>query len=206
MTSEQVIQRIINLNEGLERFWSQSDGWASIESAELLTKSRLDWQSSLSRHLKVYLNPDLQQDHGTLILAWTTLGALVEGTMKLFLSVWFEDYKSEDGKVDNKIIKNNKGELLGPDELALEKLKQFFALRIWPESIRKIWADLGSEDWIEWITLIQQRRNAIHAFKDRKIGTFAEFFINVEKYLGFLRKLSNTFPYPDDEDYNPREI
>lgn len=204
-SQEETVQRIINLTEGLTKFWESSQGWAPIESAELLTKSRLDWQASLARQLKLFLSDQLQTESGALILAWVTLGSLTEGTMKLFLSVWYEHYQAENIKTDIKAIKDNKGNLIEPDNMVLEKLRVFFAKRIYPDWVRKNWKDQGEIDWINWILIIQQRRNAIHAFKDRDIGTFGEFHNEVKNYLVFLRKLTDTFPYPDDEMYKPRE-
>ncbi|HPT73028.1 MAG TPA: hypothetical protein PLE74_12200 [Candidatus Cloacimonadota bacterium] len=201
LTEKEIIVRIINLNVGLEKFWSSSKGWAPIESAQLLSKSRLDWQSSLSRTLVFFLDNEIQKEDGALIMAWAVLGSLVEGTLKLFLSIYYTEYNAEELHTDNKVIKSSSGKLISPDELALEKLKQFFALRIYPDWIRKHWKDIGEEDWIKWIDHIQARRNAIHAFKERPIGTFKEFFLDVRKYLYFLRRISNTFPYLDDEYY-----
>ena len=206
LTNKETVSRIIKLNQGLEGFWSSPVGWAPIESAKLLSKSRLDWQSSLSRTLLFFLDTEMQKEEGALIMAWAVLGSLVEGTLKLFLSIFYTEYNAEELQVDSKVIKTCSGKLITPDELALEKLKQFFALRIYPDWVRKHWKDVGEEDWIKWIDHIQVRRNAIHAFKERPIGTFIEFFFDVRKYLNFLRRISNTFPYPDDEMYKPREI
>ena len=64
----------------------------------------------------------------------------------------------------------------------------------------------GDIDWIDWILKIQQRRNAIHAFEDREIGSFEEFYQDLKKILVFTRKLTDTFLYPDDEIYKPREF
>ena len=54
------------------------------------------------------------------------------------------------------------------------------------------------------IQTIQQRRNAIHAFKDRDIGTKEEFTNNIRIYLNILRYINYRLPYPDDI-YAPRE-
>jgi hypothetical protein len=189
---DQVVSRIINLNDGLKRFWTKAEEWAPIEAAQLLSKSRLDWQVSLSYGLKNWLeDPSPENQNGRLIIAWANLGSLVEGTMKLFLSVWYNDYKS-----DVEAIKK-KGDLIDPDNMQLEQMRQFFRKRIW----RK-----GDEDWDSWILKIQQRRNAVHAFKSRDIGTFDEFFVDVQKYLKFLRYINDRLPYPDDEIYKPREF
>jgi hypothetical protein len=188
---ESVINDIITLNEGLRSFWIKADGWAPIEASQLLSKSRLDWQVSLSRCLKIWI-PELhsENNNGQLILAWANLGSLVEGTMKIFLSVWYHNYKH-----DIEAIKTN-GNLVSPDSLQMEQMRQFFRKRIWTD---------GDHDWDSWILKIQQRRNAVHAYKDRDIGNFEEFFIDVRKYREFLRHINDQLPYPHDL-YKPREF
>ncbi len=185
---DEVVDRIVTLNNGLRQFWTKANGWAPIEAAQLLSKSRIDWQVSLSACLKIWLvEPLPDNESGRLILAWANLGSLVEGTMKLFLSVWYKDYNN-----DVEAIKK-KEKLIDPDGLQLEPMRQFFRKRIW------------GEDWDMWIQHIQQRRNAIHAYKSRDIGTFDEFFADVRRYLKFLRYINSKLPYPDGM-YIPREV
>lgn len=203
-SKEEVISRIITLTQGLTAFWGSADGWAPREASELLSKSRLDWQSSLARQLRLFLDPDLAEESGALILAWAALGSLVEGVMKLFLAVRLDDYHAEEFLDDIKAIKK-KGVLIEPDSLVLEELRVFFSGRIWPDWVRQRWRAEGEPDWIEWIRKIQQRRNAIHAFKDKDIGTFEEFHQELKNYLAFMRKLTNTFSYPNDEMFKPQE-
>lgn len=179
MSIVEVMDRIVTLNDDLRQFWTKADGWAPIEAAELLSKSRLDWQVSLSICLKIWASEPLPDDeNGRLILAWANLGSLVEGTMKLFLSVFYKNYKK-----DVEAIKN--GKLMEPDGLRLESMRQFFRKRIY------------GEEWNIWIQHIQQRRNAIHAYKNRDIGTFTEFFDDVRRYLEFIRYINSRLPYPD---------
>lgn len=181
MSIDEVVDRIVSLNDGLGQFWTEAEGWAPIEAAHLLSKSRLDWQVSLSVCLKIWLSEPLpENENGRLILAWTNLGSLVEGTMKLFLSIFYKDYKD-----DVEAIKK-KGKLIDIDGLQLESMRQFFRKKIW------------GEEWDMWILHIQQRRNAIHAYKNRNIGNFNEFFDDVRRYLEFIRYLNNRLPYPDD--------
>jgi hypothetical protein len=192
MPIEEVVNRIIKLNDGLGYFWKNASGWAPIEAAQLLSKSRLDWQVSLSRSLKIWLEESSADEYnGRLILAWANLGSLVEGTMKLFLSVHFVDYKN-----DIEAIKEKNGNLIDPDVLYLERMRHFFKKRIWSNQ---------DFDWDAWIQQIQQRRNAIHAYKDKDIGTFDEFFVDVRQYLTFLQEINLRLPYPEDV-YRPREV
>jgi len=72
-----------------------------------------------------------------------------------------------------------------PDGLSLENLKCFFK----KENILK-------EEWIDYINNIQNKRNAIHAFKDRTIGTKEEFENAVDKYLELMLLLKGSMPAP----------
>jgi len=182
-----VIERIVRLNNGLKNFWSNAYGWAPLEAAQLLSRSRLDWQVSLSMCLKIWLNGSSTPDKtGRLILGWTNLGSLIEGVLKLFLSVWYDIYKS-----DIDVIKR-KDRVQEPDGLSLEPLRQFFRKKIWDET------------WDNWIQHIQDRRNAIHAYKSRELGTHSEFLDDIRKYLQLLRYVNFRLPYPD-EMYIPQE-
>jgi len=205
-SDKEVIERIIKLTEGLANFWSSSNGWAPIKSAQLMSKSRLDWQASLARTLRIFNLEDIKKEDGGLILAWTTLGSLTEGVLKLFLSVWHTDYEASALKTTSKGYIDKNGDLISPDILMLEKLRVFFAKEIYPKDIREIWKEQGRLDLIKWILKIQQRRNAIHAYKDREIGDFDEFFIELKNFLIFMRRLTDTFPYPDEFRYKPEEI
>ena len=108
--------------------------------------------------------------------------------MKLFLSVWYETYKD-----DEDYVVMRRGELQDPDRLQLEPMRQYFKKKIWDDT------------WDKWVQRVQQRRNAIHAYKDRDIGTHSELLDDIRKYLVFLRYINIRLPYPD-EMYIPREI
>jgi len=187
---DKVIEHIASLNRGLKEFWSSAKGWAPIEAAQLLTTSRLDWQVSLSHSLRLWFSPspDNEKD-ALLILAWTNLGSLVEGTLKLFLSVWYESYKTSAASLTRR-----NGKRIDPDELQLEQLRVFFKKEVWT----------NDDSWDAWILIIQKRRNAIHAYKDRELGTLKEFEDMVRTYFLFLSNINERLPYPD-EDYMPRE-
>ena len=175
----------------MRKFWTDAKGWAPNETAEMLNKSRLDWQVSLSKCLKIWIvEPHDDNESGKLILAWVNLGSLVEGTMKLFLSVWNHDYKR-----DVEAIKV-KGDLVEPDSLQLDQMRKFFKKSVWLKD---------EEVWDSWILKIQQRRNAVHAYKNRDIGTFEEFYDDVRKYREFLLFINDRLIYPNDEIYKPRE-
>ena len=182
VVNENIVNLIIQKNEELAKFWSNSHGWAPPAASELLTKSKLDWQVELSKTLKFWNFEETE--NGQLILAWANLGALVEGSLKLMLSVYYEDYKASE---DNY---KKKGKVVDPDALALERLKQFYKKN-----------GILNGEWTTYIDLVQQRRNAIHAFQDRPLGTSLEFNDCVVKYLGLLTEIDGQLPYPDATIY-----
>jgi hypothetical protein len=167
-------------------FWKSTHGWAPVEAAGLLSRSMLEWQASLSTSLLRWVSASTD---GDLILAWANLGALVEGQLKLFLSVYYNDYSAE---VD--VIRDRRGRLIDIDGSTLEPLRQFFARRIWT---------VGS-DWNVYIKRIQKRRNAIHAFRARDIGSFEDWRNELPVHLSFVRDINSRVPYPDTI-YEPRE-
>jgi hypothetical protein len=164
-------------------FWKHASGWAPAEASGLLDKSMLEWQASLALGLSRWVGA---KSAGDLILAWANLGALVEGQLKLFLCVYYNDYKSS---VD--AIREKKGKLADPDGCQIEPLRQFFERRIW---------DAGT-NWNPYVKLVQQRRNAIHAFKHRDIGTFVEWQDALRLHLSFVRDTGGGLPYPDVGEY-----
>lgn len=195
MAIAEVVDRIETLNQGIAEFWSESDGWAPVAASGLLGKSKLDWQTSLSGSLRLWVRePSDALTPAELILAWANLGSLVEGTIKTLLSVWYETYKADidDLKKANAYDKE-KQMAHTPGGLGLEKLRNYC-------KAKKL---LGAEG-DALVELVQQRRNAIHAFEDRPIGDGTEFQTAVRGYLKLLRMVSVRLPYPD-EIYEPRK-
>lgn len=204
----EVIDRIIEHNTKISRLWSDG-GWASNEAARLLSKSRLDRQISLSRTLSLWLPFNGEQrcvdevdDDGRLILGWANLGALVEGSMKWFLSVYLKDYQKESEL--EKIVRGKE-----PDVLTLEPLRGVFNTVVWTS-----YDDFGLElieygensgnvwiEWDHWIRHVQQRRNAIHAYRERDLGTLEELERYIHGYWMFLQMLNISVPDLDPKIY-----
>lgn len=185
LTDSEVVDHIIFFNKYLKDCWENAGGWTPTEVEELFKKSRLDRQVSLSYCLKIWLNePTKEEEEGRLILAWANLGSLIEGTMKFFLTIYYEDYKNDP------VTNTKKGEKFSVelDKLNLEQLKNFY---------RNKEIDLThTKKWFKWIEDIGYRRNAIHAYKDRDIGTFTDFFVQIRKYYQFLVDIDQSIPYP----------
>jgi hypothetical protein len=186
-SSAEVIEQIESLNRRLAGFWKEAHGWAPVEAAGLLSKARLDWQVSLSSSLRVWLRePPNTLSDGDLILAWTNLGALIEGTLKLFVSVYYNDFQADVDNLKKAGAFDHKAKIpKSPDGLKLEPLRQYMAK-----------SNLIGATGNSLVKLVQDRRNAIHAFKDRPIGDCAEFWEAVRAYLAMLSDVDSRLPYP----------
>lgn len=112
------------------------------------------------------------------------------------LSVYFEDYKADIGglKASGLLNKTGSGASEDPDGLMLERLRKFV-------EHNKLTSQAGNI----YIQLVQNRRNAIHAFKDRPIGDDAEFQTALRSHLALLREINDRLPYPDELHHKPRE-
>jgi hypothetical protein len=183
----QVVERIESLNRALVQFWKAAHGWAPLEAAGLLSKSRLDWQVSLSSPLHLWRRELLNSlTDGELILAWANLGSLIEGTLKLFLSVYYEDFQKDVVNLKKAGAYDHKKKVcMSPDGLTLDRLRKYILA-----------ATIFTADSNTPVQLVQDRRNAIHAFKDCPIGSGAEFWEAVRAYLDLLHDVEGRPPYP----------
>lgn len=223
LTADQVVNRIISLHEEINFNWKDSSGWAPVRAAEILGKSRLDRSESLARTLRLWIEPpkDVRERDARLILAWANLGALLEGTLKVFLAIYVETYLqniveaqasvTEDGKLQERVFRllwdESKREAKEPGILELDVLRQFFCRRVWnrcPEckdrnkfqGVRCVATTCDRKRKDDWLLEVQQLRNAIHAFTDRPIGTPDEFNKQLRKYHIFATDLFSRLPEP----------
>lgn len=175
-------------HEVFKSFKNSIRGWGPDSVADLLEIARLDWLSDFTNIIdswKEIAESDMisKMTEGQLLLAYTTLGALVEGWLKLFYCAHYESYKDETSQ---QIYMNVPGAAtqITPNELSFEKLKVFSRDIIW---------DKG-EPFDLWVDKIQQRRNAIHAFNDRNIGTPQEYLADIGMYCEFVDELYTRLP------------
>jgi hypothetical protein len=184
---DQVVRRIANRHHGIARFWSKVAGWAPDDAAEMLSKARLDRLTSLAWSLRRWVQPAEPLEEGDLILAWANLGALVEGILKLHLSVYLRDFKADEKHGQQAGAYHFKKKLmLDPDGLRLDVLIAYHEKR-----------NLLTKEQLDFVRLVQARRNVIHAFKNADLGTADEFVAAVRKYRSLLTAISGRLPYPD---------
>ena len=183
--SSSVIAKIIRVTEAQERFWSRPHGWAPSAAADLLAEARLDRQLSFTHTLHEYLqpfSPDVAEARQ--ILGYTTLRSLCEGALKLFFSVWFEDYCQ-----DKDAVYGPKQTLVSPEEIAYDRLIALYTKK-------------GESKFETFLRRVQERGNAIHHFRDRDIGTQSDLIADIVEFKEFLLAVNSQLPYPD-EIYDP---
>jgi hypothetical protein len=188
-----VVDQIIEITRHVVHEW-QDGACAPEGAAKLLSESRLDWLLSLSHTLRRWTRakPRTNEHDGMLILAWANLGSLVEGWLKLLLCVYLYDYQqSVRSKRANSVFKSlwqDKNSVAKDvDTLTLDVLRQFYKAEVWAKNPK-------IDQWDRWLQHIQERRNAIHAFKNRQLGTFEEFRRDVRRYRAFLKEITGHLP------------
>ena len=162
--------------------WADAYGYAPMEAAIKLDRAMLPWMKSLTHTLRMWEalaeRDDLDMTEGEQILAYANLGALVESWLKFFLSVYYYDYRHAPHM--------KKGKMVEPEDLELEELKQFCRGILWPTE--------PNDPMFTWIEKIQRRRNAIHSYKYRDIGTTDDFLKDIGQYKEFLKMVLNHLP------------
>ena len=159
--------------------WKNVHGIAPDNAAKKLDIAMLDWQSELTKTLKIWIDKGLDMTVGELILARANLGAVVESWLRFFYCVFYDDYI-------NQPIVNKKGKVLEPEkDMRFEDLKNF--------STGILWDDDKSSDYL-WVDSIQHKRNAIHSFTYKELGTPADFLLDVDRLCEFVDMILNHLP------------
>ena len=82
-----------------------------------------------------------------------------------------------------------KGNMVEPNNLKFEASKHFSRTKLWKDH---------NDTWEKWVEKIQCRRNSIHSFNSRDIGTAEEFLHDVDEFVKFIKIINNRIPYPDE--------
>lgn len=163
--------------------WKDVHGIAPDNAAKKLDIAMLDWQSELTKTLKIWIDKGLDMTVGELILARANLGAVVESWLRFFYCVFYDDYI-------NQPMKNKKGQILEPEkDMRFEDLKKF--------STGILWDDEKSKDYL-WVDSIQKKRNAIHSFTYKDIGSPLDFLLDVDYLCEFVDMILNHLPPVED--------
>lgn len=162
--------------------WKEARGIASDSAADKLDDAMLEWQSELTKTLKIWIDKGLEMTTGELILACANLGAVVESWLKFFYCVYYEDYCQNP-------IANKKGKMIAPEKASFDNLKNF--------SSGKLWADANSPEFA-WVDSVQHKRNSIHSFNYRDIGTPQDFLDDIDHIYDFVDNILSHLPPLED--------
>lgn len=156
--------------------WENPFGWAPDSAAQKIHVAMKSWIVQMTDCLQIWEQKGVSLTEGELILANANLGSLVESWLKFFYCVYYEDY------LKNPTVK--KGSLIEPNELKFEDLKIKSRGILWKQG----------DNWDKWVERMQQRRNAIHAFNFREIGSGEEYIENMRLYYQFVNLVIGKLP------------
>ncbi|MGE3779907.1 MAG: hypothetical protein AB7F89_22150 [Pirellulaceae bacterium] len=173
------ILKVKQAHQRIATTW-RDGGWAPPKAAELLRGLNLDRLVSLAASLEIWTKrPPADQEEGRLVLSWANLGALVEGTMCWFLCV------HEDSYAESPLI-NKRGDIIAPDDIWFARLIDFFTSTVLDP--------VAAQRWRSWLDMVRERRNSIHAYRRRDLGTFQELRRAIRQYADFLGDLQSRVP------------
>ena len=158
------------------------NGTMTSDGIKALDDAMLEWQSELTKTLKIWIDKGLAMTTGELILARANLGAVVESWLKFFYCVYYDDYCKNP-------ITNNKGKMIEPEKASFNDLKDF--------SCGKLWDDKNSPEYT-WFDSVQHKGNAIHSFRYRDIGTTLGFLDDINHLYNFVDNVLSHFPPLED--------
>ncbi len=173
---------LVILTNNAALIWKKTRGIAPESVADKLDDAMLDWQSELTKTLKIWIDKGLEMTSGELILARANLGAVVESWLKFFYCVYYEYY------IKNPIT-NSKGKMIRLEKASFDALKDF--------SSGKLWDDEKSLEYA-WVDSVQHKRNAIHSFRYRDIGTPQDFLDDINHLYDFVDNVLSHLPPLED--------
>lgn len=198
------VDKIQKRSKQILNFWKTgAKFWAPKEVSEKLEIARIDWLLDLTDCLNIWYDKNIKMTEGELILAYANLGSLVEGWLKLFYCVYYMHY------IENPIKNSKTKKMIEPNKLKLDVLKNFSRDNLWQidELEKKLDGQfinyyllernaMERDKWIKWIEKIQQRRNAIHSFNNREIGTPTEYLDDINIFADFIDFIDSRLPHP----------
>ena len=175
--------KLLKLTKNETLIWKKARGVAPNKTADKMDVAMLEWLNELTIALKIWIDKGHNMSSGELILARVNMGAVVESWLKFFYCVYYDDY------VKNPILNKNKNKTIEPENATFEDLKNF--------SSDKLWIDKKSTEY-GWVDSVQKKRNAIHAFRYREIGSTQDFLDDITHLFNFVNKIIDQFPPLED--------
>ena len=180
---------IIQATNNITVLWEKRVGSTAPQSVvNKIDSAMLNWMRDLTNTLRLWSDKGSFMTDGELILARANLGAVVESWLKFFYCVYNEDYQKSP-------ILNKEMDVIEPENLSFERLKQYSKDILY-----------NKNDSIEiWLDSVQKKRNAIHSFNNRNIGTANDFYDDLETLYDFINQIEIRLPalegYNDDASF-----
>lgn len=149
-------------------------------AAKKIDDAMLDWMRELTKTLRLWTDKGGLMTSGELILARANLGAIVESWHKFFYCVYVDDYQKNP-------IPGSKG-AIAPNDLSFEDLKRYSRGILYTPN----------DDFDNWVSRVQSKRNAIHSFNYREIGSADDFYDDIEKLYDFIELITDRVPPVED--------
>lgn len=184
MSIESCFEILKNKTESTCLMWKDVHGYAPDKVANILDSAMLEWQIELTDALEIWIDKGLNMTNGELILARVNLGAVVESWLRFFYTIYREEYDKDPVKRKNK-------NLSPENTLTFDDMVNY--------STGILWDDETSEDY-RWLNSIRNKRNAIHAFMYRDIGTPTDFLNDIVYMCHFVELLCDRFPPIEEFD------
>ena len=132
MEEKNLFDVLVTITNNDALLWKEARGIAPDSAADKLDNAMLNWQSELTKTLKIWIDKGIDMSDGELILARANLGAVVESWLKFFYCIYYEDYIQSP-------ITNHNGKLVQPEKASFDDLKKF--------STGKLWDDVNSYEY-----------------------------------------------------------
>lgn len=158
--------------------WKDVYGIAPNSSANKLYEAMLKWQTELTNTLGIWIDKGLSMTVGELILARANLGAVVEFWLKLFYCIYYEDYCKDP-------IKTKRNKMIEPEKATFKELNEF--------STGILWTSIASKEFL-WVDSVRDKRNALHSFEYKNIGTPQDFLDDIDYLYEFVDNILSRLP------------
>ena len=149
-------------------------------AAKKIDEAMLDWMRDMTKALRIWTDKGYSMSEGELILARVNLGSLVECWLKFFYCAYNEDYQQNPKRKKKKTIETN--------DLSFDNLRTYSYGILYE----------AEDDWDDWVKGVQKKRNAIHLFNKKDIGTVDDFYDDVEQFFKFLELITDRLPPVED--------
>ena len=162
-----------------EILWEDIHGITTEDTANIMDKAMLNWLTELTNTLEIWIQKGENMTTGELLLARVNIGSIVESWLRHFYTAYHEDYMKNP-------IKDKKQKVKAPEkDLSFEELKNF--------SIGILWKD-KNDDMYKWVDSVQHKRNAVHSYIYKDIGTPRNFLDDIDMLRKFIELIERRLP------------